>query len=489
MAETIEEQVRCRHCGNACRQPMWEREHLCPVCLRPLHGRPSLRLGLPLAWVASALVGVALIAVVASIANRRRFPMPGRDSRPSILSTPVTPAEDYEKRMLTKIRYLEEDLRLRPSHRDLLFTIARGYLNLAGHQQRVGGPGEARYARLARRYAERLREVDPTQAVWVEHDLESLRRLVWMLPPRTTARDLLSGPPRGGAVGLNMTTARQFSPVVPSATPQLGGAPIQSSGPVYGLAPEALQPGVAPPSALVGPGGGGSHPGFGEGGPLGRPNGPMMGGGNAAMAGVNGPGGGANSNDGRMSPFPMISSEQTLPVGPNDSTGMRPQAAERFGGSGRMLGSTQLLPATDPSSLRRELRRRPDDPHVVEALGGALVEVARRTAGEDPEQAESLFREALSYFREAGRRSELRIHRGMFLLLASEVAGQLEEWERQYRLARQATEEIPYSGTAWRTLNAAALRTGHYRESLKARRESLAWSLPTLSGRGGTPPL
>jgi tetratricopeptide (TPR) repeat protein len=146
-------------------------------------------------------------------------------------------------------------------------------------------------------------------------------------------------------------------------------------------------------------------------------------------------------------------------------------------------GGGQERPSLE--DIRQRMRLEATSIEVADELGRALegrAATVRRGPRGDPLEPDSrrYLEEAAQVYLEGLRRSRLRIHKTAFCLAAAQVYFKLHDWEKQYRLLKQAVRHTPFAPVVWHELHAVCLRTGRTEESQLARQSQADWTLPNL---------
>jgi tetratricopeptide (TPR) repeat protein len=141
--------------------------------------------------------------------------------------------------------------------------------------------------------------------------------------------------------------------------------------------------------------------------------------------------------------------------------------------------------------LTRLSRARPADMWVSQALGRAHEDRAdledRQWAPQrdgPPEEARFHLQAAAGIYEQAGRLARLRMHKGTFYFLASQVYGRMRDTEAQFGALRRAVQAAPYAGPAWNELTRVSLAVGRWEQSREARRSLAEWAFPGLQPKG-----
>jgi hypothetical protein len=131
-------------------------------------------------------------------------------------------------------------------------------------------------------------------------------------------------------------------------------------------------------------------------------------------------------------------------------------------------------------------RQDPNDLINLDTLGTAYQRLADLEQDSRKRRLDTNLKLALEVFRDAARRSRLRIHKASFLRAAGDVYGELGDTVNEYRMAKLASEQTPFSPAVWDELQDAALRVGRFADSRTAARKAREWTLPTVQVANST---
>jgi tetratricopeptide (TPR) repeat protein len=138
-------------------------------------------------------------------------------------------------------------------------------------------------------------------------------------------------------------------------------------------------------------------------------------------------------------------------------------------------------------------QQNPNDLTNLDVLGAAYQGMAELEQDPRKRKTDGNLKLALAVFRDAAQRSRLRIHKAAFLRAAGQVYGELGDRENQYRMAKLASEQTPFSSQVWDEVQDAALRVGRFADSRKAARKAREWTLPNVQVSSpmfsGAPPM
>lgn len=411
----------CDRCGQVYRRPQWGRDYACPACGETLgdRGRKATSAGIP-RWVAGvALVGVFAVCVLAlSVARARSSPQRSfaQQPAPSTFLTPPASPVTLPADLETRLR---EKIRYMES--DL----------------RLEPKNEALLSRLAGAYAalaltlREERRAEAGKALNLARVMARRRKQAYRIAPDDFQwlhddLDSLEWAPAGSGM------------MLPQMMGASGGA-LLSPTPVMGLSGNG--PVMRPMATGVPPLGGVGHPGMAP---------PSAGSPGSALG--NGPG------QVGMAPGPMFPYGSFPPVSADQESSLRAAIAACL-------------------DIRRQ---KPNDLNNLDALGEAYQRLAE--VEQDPQKRKSKenLKLALEVFRDAARRSRLRIHKASFLRAAGNMYSDLGDYPNQYRMAKLAAEQTPFSPAVWDELQDAALRVGRFRDSRDAARKAKAWTLPIV---------
>lgn len=124
-------------------------------------------------------------------------------------------------------------------------------------------------------------------------------------------------------------------------------------------------------------------------------------------------------------------------------------------------------------------RQNPNDVIALESLGKTYEELAN--LNRDPRRRDMHYlKQALLVYQDGVRRARLRMHKAAFLRASGDVYELLHDYDNQFRVAKLASEQAPFSPSVWDELQDAALRVGRYADSRNAARKAREWTLPTV---------
>jgi tetratricopeptide (TPR) repeat protein len=319
--------------------------------------------------------------------------------------------------------WLEKDLLLAPEQPVLLAAAAETALALSRVHQPASPPLAEHWRQEGRRYADRLRAVNPELYPPFRQALEDPRGTVW-------------GPPgSGNLVGSSPLTRgdRAYRVLVESGTGPVMASAVAQVSPLSGSSEARRAPAPLPPAFPM--------PGY-----------PPLG---------NYPGGGA----GLVSPGAPMAPVLTIPNTPSAA------AAYALGAPlSELEGPVEARPYSASAAA-----------HYAQALEArAEIDVRELPVEERKAALRARLEEAGRMYEKAARNARLRTYRASFLCSAGDVYRRAQAHELQYAVLRRAAREAPVSAPIWRELQQACLRTDRRKESEEAWREFQQWSLPVL---------
>jgi hypothetical protein len=319
-----------------------------------------------------------------------------------------------------RAEWLERDLLLAPQRPVLLAAAAEAALGLSRVHQ-PSNPALAEHWRAeARRYADRLRAVNPELYPLFRQAIEDPGVTTWAPPGYGNLVGISAQTHGDRAYRVLVETER--GPVMASAVAQVSPLSGRSAG-------RAIAP---PPPELPG------YP--------------------------------------RMGNFPAGSmgfGSSSIPTGPVLTFPNTPSSAAVYA-LGAPLAELKGLAEAQPHSASAASQ-------YAQALEArAEIEVRDLPADQRKEALRSRLLEAGRMYEQAARNARLRTYRAAFLCAAADAYGRARADELQYAALRRAVQEAPISAPIWRDLQGACLRTDRIRESDEAWRAAQQWSLPVL---------